>query len=557
MKKALGNSGYIGADKSLSSEGIIVPGKTYNEVISGDPNFLPHNLPPRELILIVDTTKAGATGATQFELEMNSTTAVYSVEWGDGQKDLNITNDITHTYASSGIYQVKITGNTYIYYQASNDGDKIIEIRNFGFDWQPTNLYRNFYNCSNFDIHSKVAPNLPNSTSTNEMFRNAISMTGKHANWDWDLTNVTAVTNMFYGCLIFDADLSNFKVHTLNGGGASSLGNMLYDCRAFNNGGSPNINNWDTSNVTSLSSLFYNNDAFNQPVGNWDTSNVTTLYQIFYKAAVFNQNVGSWDVSNVTTMYRLFRDATQFTNGGSDSIVNWDVSNVTTFGDCFYGCTSFNYPLGSWDVSGVTGTTPFQQMFYNCQSFNQPLTAWSSSIRGSLQGMFYNADSFDQDLGSWDMSSVTSLYQFMYGAAIWNNASTGSINSWDMSSCTTFFRAFRACSQFNQPIGGWTMNTSSNYSVQEMLRVTTSFDQSLAGWNISKLSNGTNFLNGVTLSTNNYDATLVAWGAQSGSVISGINMHFGNSEYTSGSLADQRRQDLIDAGWTITDGGYA
>ena len=60
-----------------------------------------------------------------------------------------------------------------------------------------------------------------------------------------------------------------------------------------------------------------------------------------------------------------------------------------------------------------------------------------------------------------------------------------------------------------------------------------------------------------TLSTSNYDATLVGWGAQSGSVISGVNIHFGNSEYTSGSLADQRRQDLIDAGWTITDGGYA
>ena len=101
------------------------------------------------------------------------------------------------------------------------------------------------------------------------------------------------------------------------------------------------------------------------------------------------------------------------------------------------------------------------------------------------------------------------------------------------------------------------MNTSSNYSLDQMFYQCSSFDQSLAGWNISKLSNGSNFLRQVTLSTSNYDATLVAWGAQSGSVISGVSIHFGNSEYTSGSLADQRRQDLIDAGWTITDGGYA
>ena len=155
------------------------------------------------------------------------------------------------------------------------------------------------------------------------------------------------------------------------------------------------------------------------------------------------------------------------------------------------------------------------------------------------------------------MSSVTSLYQFMYASETFNNASTGSISSWDMSSCTSFYRAFRQASQFNQPIGSWTMNTSSNYNCNEMFRQASSFDQSLAGWNISRLSNGTNFLFGVTLSTSNYDATLVGWGAQSGSVISGINIHFGSSEYTSGSLADQRRQDLIDAGWTFTDGGYA
>ena len=257
-------------------------------------------------------------------------------------------------------------------------------------------------------------------------------------------------------------------------------------------------------------------------------------------------------------MYDLFRDITVFNNGGSDSIKNWDTSNVTTFQYTFRGCSNFNQPIGYWDVSGTTAGSPFNGMLYSNLAFNQPLAAWSSSIKGNLSSMFYNCDSFDQDIGNWDMSSVTNLGSFMNGAAIFNNGGTGSINSWDVSSCTSFGSCFRAAGQFNQPIGGWTMNTSSNYSVDQMFRQAANFDQSLAGWNISKLSNGNSFMShGAGISTSNYDATLVAWGAQSGSVISGVSINFGTSEYTSGSLADQRRQDLIDAGWTFTDGGYA
>ena len=129
MKKTLANSGYIGADKSLSSEGVITLSKTYNEVTSVDHNFLPHNLHPKELILTIDTTLAGATSATQFRVNINSSGNDFNVEWGDGQKDLNLTSDTTHTYASSGIYQVKITGLAYLYWFTDNDGNKITEIK--------------------------------------------------------------------------------------------------------------------------------------------------------------------------------------------------------------------------------------------------------------------------------------------------------------------------------------------------------------------------------------------------------------------------------------------
>jgi len=60
----------------------------------------------------------------------------------------------------------------------------------------------------------------------------------------------------------------------------------------------------------------------------------------------------------------------------------------------------------------------------------------------------------------------------------------------------------------------------------------------------------------VTLSTANYDALLIAWAAQS--VLSGLAIWFGASEYTGGGTAAAARASLIaDDSWTITDGGIA
>ena len=45
---------------------------------------------------------------------------------------------------------------------------------------------------------------------------------------------------------------------------------------------------------------------FNQPIGDWDVSNVTDMSYMFYGHQSFNQPIGDWDVSNVTDMYTMF-----------------------------------------------------------------------------------------------------------------------------------------------------------------------------------------------------------------------------------------------------------
>lgn len=112
-----------------------------------------------------------------------------------------------------------------------------------------------------------------------------------------------------------------------------------------------------------MSSLFYRNTDFNQPIGNWDTSNVTSMYRMFAGAlesgnrittTIFNQDISHWDTSNVRSMGQMFFLATAF----NKDIGNWNTSKVINMAYMFYGATSFNQPLrtngNKWNVSNVT-----------------------------------------------------------------------------------------------------------------------------------------------------------------------------------------------------------
>tara|TARA_Y100000385_G_scaffold102653_1_gene106088 strand:- start:398 stop:1261 length:864 start_codon:yes stop_codon:yes gene_type:complete len=103
-------------------------------------------------------------------------------------------------------------------------------------------------------------------------------------------------------------------------------------------------------------------------------------------------------------------------------IGNWDVSNVTNMGSMFFGNSTFNQPIGKWDVSSVTN---MGYMFYAATAFNQPIGAWDVSNVTDMGAMFTGpgipkigeeaatailVNSFNQDISSWDVSNVTDMY---------------------------------------------------------------------------------------------------------------------------------------------------
>ena len=92
---------------------------------------------------------------------------------------------------------------------------------------------------------------------------------------------------------------------------------------------------------------------------------------MFSNATTFNQPIGEWDVSNVRNMESMF-SASVF----NQLLNSWDVSNVLNM-DRMFAFSNFNQDISSWDVSNVNDMT---RMFRSAFAFNQNLSSWNDNI---------------------------------------------------------------------------------------------------------------------------------------------------------------------------------
>ena len=175
--------------------------------------------------------------------------------------------------------------------------------------------------------------------------------------------------------------------------------------------------------------------------------------------------------------------------------------------------------ISEWDVGGVTDMS---YLFYDANSFNDDLSGWDVSNVTNMSVMLKSANSFNQDIGGWDVSNVTNMSDMFRGGA----------------------------NSFNQDIGGWDVSSVTNMSY--MFRNVPNFNQDIGGWDVSNVTNMIGIFDGVTFSTQNYDALLCGWSQLN--LVDNVAFHGGYSTYCN---CDNSRQYIIDTfNWNITDGGY-
>ena len=154
----------------------------------------------------------------------------YTIEWGDGYIDKNVTGDATHTYNASRQFDVRISGDfPRIYFNNSGDKAKIVSINQWGnIKW--SSMENSFYGCINMEGKAIDRPDLSNVDHLDGMFNGAVKFDQDIGMWAVD--NVVSAVDMFKGVKLstsnYDALLIGWNSQSLNSGVVFSGGDSQY-----------------------------------------------------------------------------------------------------------------------------------------------------------------------------------------------------------------------------------------------------------------------------------------------------------------------------------------
>ena len=220
----------------------------------------------------------------------------------------------------------------------------------------------------------------------------------------WDVSNVTSMKKMFFGC-----SCNNIKgISNWNTSNVTNMSYMFFKCKNI-----PDISNWDTSKVLDMSYMF--SECENIPdISNWDTSKVLDMSYMFSKC--FNNNIpdiSNWDTFNVKNMEGLFYNSTLLSS--LSKISKWNVNNVECMAHMFDGCKSLKElpDISRW---GIYCVKDMSYMFQNCWALTSfpNISNWKIYNVQDMSFMFHNCWSLISfPKLNWDISNVRNM-SFMF-----------------------------------------------------------------------------------------------------------------------------------------------
>jgi len=137
-----------------------------------------------------------------------------TIDWGDGNTDVNDGTVTTHTYATAGTYTVVINGLISEWNFGITFGSTYItSVVHWGQLQLGTNAGAYFGDCTNLDLSSvSDVLNLAGMSDLTYMFGGCTSLTSINRIGEWDTLGITTMNAMFQGCTQINFNIKTWDV---------------------------------------------------------------------------------------------------------------------------------------------------------------------------------------------------------------------------------------------------------------------------------------------------------------------------------------------------------
>ena len=295
-------------------------------------------------------------------------------------------------------------------------------------------------------------------TSTSYWFAGATTLNSITGLSNLNTSEVTSMSNMFYNCVSLGSlDLSGFNTDNVTDMSAMFAESHIY---------SLNISSFNTANVTTMRRMFYNTYMTEFDVHHFNTANVTDMNSMFGLCEdITSLDLSSFNTSKVENMGSMFVTCERLSNL---DISSFSTENVTDMSNMFYNCKA----LGTIDLGHFTtgNVTNMSNMFNHCEGLTMlDLSQFNTANVTNMQGMFSYANALTSvNLSSFNTSKVTDMRNMFVGCSALTTLDLGSFNT---ESVRDMIGTFQGCSSLT------TINVSSLWSTTAL--TSSSFGRSM------------------------------------------------------------------------------
>ena len=315
----------------------------------------------------------------------------------------------------------------------------------------------------------------------NNMFYNFNGLTTVVWPSDWDTSNVSDFSNLFFSC----SSLTNIDLSNMDTSSATDMTWMFNGCRAIE---SLDLSNFYTTNVTSMNGMFSSmSNLISLDIDSFDTSNISNMAGMFSSSSkIETLDLRHFNTSSVTDMSRMFYDCELLS---SVNLSSFNTINVTNMSMMFRGC----YALISLDLRNFNtiNVTNMSEMFCQCNNLTSlNVSSFNTSVVTNMRSMFngcYKLTSLNID--NFDTSLVTNMQSMFSACHLLTSLNLNNFNTSNVTDMSYMFQSSYTITELDLS----SFNTSKVTNMQNMFvgnthLITIYVNPSI--WDTSNVTNG-------------------------------------------------------------------